>query len=242
MDEQSPNPIADLLTQTQRYFSFQKEVYGNEMIVTQPDIVKRFADSFQVSSLEEFYQSIKTCQKCALSQSRTHFVFGAGNPNANLMLIGEAPGREEDLKGKPFVGQAGQLLDKILKAIDFNRKEIFIANILKCRPPQNRDPLPEEITICFSYLQKQIELIRPRIILILGRIAAHTLLRTEASLTSLRDKTHSFQNIPALVTYHPAALLRNPQWKKFVWEDVQKLRKMYDEIVKDKPKWQPPKR
>jgi len=241
MNEGSQNSFADLLTQTCKYFSFQKEVYGEEMILSQPDLMQTVMNIIQGGSLEGFRASIAMCQKCALSKSRTHFVFGAGNPDANLMLIGEAPGREEDLQGEPFVGKAGQLLDKILKAIDFERREVFITNILKCRPPQNRDPLPEEISLCFSCLQKQIEIIKPKIILILGRIAAHTLLRSEASLTSLRSQTHAFQNIPAIVTYHPAALLRNPQWKKFVWEDVQTVRKLYDEIVKDKPKWQPSK-
>lgn len=242
MDDRLKNDFADLLTQTHRYFSFQKEIYGDELLVSQPELIPTFSDSIQGGSLEGFSSSIRECQRCALSQNRTHFVFGTGNPNANLMLIGEAPGREEDLKGEPFVGQAGQLLDKILKAIDFERREVYIANILKCRPPQNRDPLPEEITICFPYLQKQIKLIKPQIILILGRIAAQTLLKTDAPLTSLRKQTYKFQNIPAFVTFHPAALLRNPQWKKMVWEDVQVLRKLYDEMVKDKPKWQPLKR
>jgi uracil-DNA glycosylase family 4 len=168
-------------------------------------------------------------------------VFGTGNPNAELMLIGEAPGREEDLQGEPFVGKAGQLLDKILAAIAFKRSEIYIGNILKCRPPQNRDPLPEEMALCIPYLFQQIHLIQPKIILALGRIAAHQLLRTTASLGSLRGTIHDFQGISLIVTFHPAALLRNPHWKKPVWEDVQMLRKHYDEQVGDKSPWKPPK-
>jgi uracil-DNA glycosylase family 4 len=192
--------------------------------------------------LDAFYQSIKTCEKCALAKTRTHFVFGTGNPNAAFMLIGEAPGRDEDLQGEPFVGKAGQLLDKILAAIEFKRSEVYIANILKCRPPQNRDPLPEEVALCMPYLLRQIDMIQPKIILALGRIAAHHLLRTSTSLTRLRGSVHDFEGISVIVTFHPAALLRNPHWKKPVWEDVQMLRKLYDEKVGEKPPWNPQKR
>jgi len=148
------------------------------------------------------------------------------------MLIGEAPGAEEDKKGEPFVGRAGQLLNKILKSINFQREEVFIANILKCRPPGNRDPLAEEVVQCEPYLHQQIKLIQPKIILSLGRISGQTLLQTKGSLTSLRGKLHNYQGIPMIVTFHPAALLRNPQWKYPTWDDVRYLRKVFEAINK----------
>ena len=157
-------------------------------------------------------------------------MFGVGNPNAEVVLIGEAPGADEDAQGEPFVGRAGQLLNKILEAIHFKREEVYICNILKCRPPNNRDPLPEEVEQCEPYLWKQLELIKPKIILCLGRISAQVLLKTTDTLTKLRESVHDYRGIPLIVTYHPAALLRNPNWKRPAWEDVQKLRKMYDEM------------
>ena len=180
--------------------------------------------------LGNFYRQIKDCTKCRLGSLRKNFVFGTGSPDARILLIGEAPGRDEDLQGEPFVGRAGQLLNKILKAINFEREEVYIANILKCRPPENRDPLPDEIEFCEPYLKKQIDIIKPDIILALGRISGQTLLRTKSSLKDLRQKIHFYQNIRLLVTYHPAALLRNPQNKRPTWEDVQLLRRIYDEI------------
>lgn len=179
-------------------------------------------------SLEQF---ICTCTKCALGHTRTKFVFGVGNPNADLVLVGEAPGAEEDAQGEPFVGRAGQLLNKILEAIRFRREDVYICNILKCRPPNNRDPLPDEVALCEPYLWKQLELIRPKVILCLGRIAAQVLLKTSESLTSLRGRVHDYRGIRLMVTYHPAALLRNPNWKRPAWEDVQKLRRLYDELT-----------
>ncbi len=186
-----------------------------------------------INTLEELYAEIHTCERCPLGKTRTKFVFGKGNPDADLMLIGEAPGADEDRLGEPFVGRAGKLLTDILKAINFSRDEVYIANILKCRPPNNRDPLPSERETCMPYLMKQIELIKPKIILCLGRIAATTLLGTKLSLTKMRGEVYDFRGIKLMVTYHPAALLRNPQWKRPVWEDVQKLRKLYEEIVEN---------
>ncbi len=184
-------------------------------------------------SLDELYGEIHDCKMCPLGTSRIKFVFGDGNPNADIMLIGEAPGAEEDKAGIPFVGRAGKLLNDILKAINLSREEIYIANILKCRPPKNRDPKPEERELCMPYLIKQIELIKPKMILCLGRIAANTLLGTNDSLTKLREKVHEFHGITMMATFHPAALLRNPNWKRPVWEDVQKFRKIYDEKLKE---------
>ena len=173
---------------------------------------------------------ICTCMKCPLGRTRTNFVFGTGNPAATLMIIGEAPGADEDAQGEPFVGRAGQLLNKILEAIHFKREEVYIGNILKCRPPNNREPQADEIDQCEPHLWKQLELLKPKIIVCLGRVAGQTLLRTTASLGELRGKVHSYRGIKLVVTYHPAALLRNPNWKKPTWEDVQWIRKMYDEM------------
>jgi DNA polymerase len=145
------------------------------------------------------------------------------------MIVGEAPGADEDAQGLPFVGRAGQLLTKILEAIQLSRDEVFICNILKCRPPNNRKPLVSETDECEPYLWKQIELIRPRFILAVGLTAANTLLRNKASMSALRGSTHDYHGIPMIVTYHPAALLRNPEWKVHTWEDVKLLRRLYDE-------------
>ncbi len=232
----------DIVGETHRYLRQQRDLFGEELYLPRNDVLTFESQNKSDVSLDAFYQSIKTCEKCALAKTRTHFVFGTGNPNAAFMLIGEAPGRDEDLQGEPFVGKAGQLLDKILAAIEFKRSEVYIANILKCRPPQNRDPLPEEVALCMPYLLRQIDMIQPKIILALGRIAAHHLLRTSTSLTRLRGSVHDFEGISVMVTFHPAALLRNPHWKKPVWEDVQMLRKWYDEKVGDKPPWNPQKR
>jgi DNA polymerase len=182
------------------------------------------------ADIVDLNKQICNCLKCGLGKTRIKFVFGVGNPNADLMVIGEAPGADEDEQGEPFVGRAGQLLTKILEAIQFKREEVYIANILKCRPPNNRKPNPDEVEQCEPYLIKQIELIKPKLILCVGLTAAHTLLKTEESLTSLRASVHNYHGVPTFVTYHPAALLRNPNWKKPTWEDVQKLRKMYDEL------------
>ncbi len=176
-------------------------------------------------------QAINTCLKCGLGKTRTKFVFGVGNPKAEAVVVGEAPGADEDAQGEPFVGRGGQLLNKILESIHFKREEVFICNILKCRPPNNRDPQPEEIELCEPYLWKQLELIKPKIILCVGRIAGQSLLKTNASLSVLRGKVHDYRGIPLMVTYHPAALLRNPNWKRPCWEDVQQFRKLYEELT-----------
>lgn len=190
------------------------------------------------SNLGDLNAAICNCLKCPLGQTRTKFVFGVGNPNADLVFVGEAPGADEDLQGEPFVGRAGQLLNKILEAIHFKREEVYICNILKCRPPNNREPQPDEIDLCEPHLWKQLELIKPKIIVCLGRVAGQTLLRTTETLTNLRGKIHNYRGIKLVVTYHPAALLRNPNWKKPTWEDVQWVRKMYDEM-KAEPGSQP---
>jgi DNA polymerase len=185
----------------------------------------------ETSTLEALDTAIHDCLRCPLGQTRTKFVFGVGDPAATLMIIGEAPGADEDLQGEPFVGRAGQLLNKILEAIHFTREQVYICNILKCRPPGNRKPLQSEVEQCLPYLRKQIRLVRPKLILCLGLTAAETLLDTTESLTKLRGKVLRFEGTPLMVTYHPAALLRNPNWKRPTWEDVQAVRKLHDELV-----------
>lgn len=166
-----------------------------------------------------------------IDEARINTVFGVGDPHANLLIIGEAPGADEDRQGEPFVGRAGQLLTKILAAINFAREDVYIANILKSRPPNNRDPLPEEVEAHIPLLYKQIALIQPKIILCVGKTAGNGLLKRRSSLGALRGKFHDYYGISLMVTYHPAALLRNPQWKRATWEDVKLLRTRYDQMV-----------
>lgn len=187
------------------------------------------APAADTGDLESFRAAICECQKCPLGATRTKFVFGVGNPHADVMFIGEAPGADEDRLGEPFVGRAGKLLDKILAAIDFDRSQVYIANILKCRPPGNRDPQPEEMDTCFPYLEQQIRMIQPKFICCLGRIAAQRMLETKAPLGKLRGRWFEKFGVQVMVTYHPAALLRFPEYKHDTWEDVQRLRKAYDE-------------
>lgn len=182
------------------------------------------------TTLEELRALCEQSEELKTDLEGTNLVFGVGNPNADLMIVGEAPGYNEDQQGEPFVGQAGQLLDKIMGAIDFKRDDIYIANILKHRPPNNRDPKPEERQRSLPFLLRQIEIIDPKLILCVGRVAATTLLDKETSLGSLRQKFHEFHGRELMATYHPAALLRNQKWKRPTWEDVQLLRKRYDEL------------
>ncbi len=179
------------------------------------------ADEDKATSLGAVRKQLGDCQRCPLGSSRKNLVFGTGNPNARLMFVGEAPGRDEDLQGKPFVGKAGQLLTRIINAIGLDRKDVYIANILKCRPPGNRDPLPEEIVACEPFLIKQLEVIKPKIVIALGTFAAQTLLKTTEAISRLRGRFHLYQGIKLMPTYHPAYLLRNPQKKRDVWEDMQ---------------------
>ena len=168
------------------------------------------------------------CEKCGLCRTRTQVVFGTGAARTRVLFIGEAPGADEDKKGEPFVGRAGKLLDQIIDAVGFDREQIYIANILKCRPPNNRDPQPDEIEACTPYLEKQIELLQPRIICALGKFAGQFLTgRPKATMGALRGTLAEYKGIPVLPIYHPAALLRNPGWKRQVWEDVQILRAEY---------------
>lgn len=164
------------------------------------------------------------CFRCGLSQGRQNVVFGSGNREADLMFIGEGPGAQEDLQGLPFVGPAGALLTRIIAAIEMQRGEVYICNMVKCRPPNNRDPAPEEVSACRPFLERQIDLVRPKAIVALGRVAAQALLGTSESLGRLRGRWHTVSDVPTRVTYHPAALLRNAQWKRPTWEDMQIVR------------------
>jgi uracil-DNA glycosylase family 4 len=178
-------------------------------------------------ALVTLYNENKTCTACGLFATRRHFVFGSGNAHARLMVVGEAPGADEDEQGLPFVGKAGELLTKMLSAVKLDRKEdAFIANVLKCRPPENRTPDSAEVRACKHILLSQIDIIKPHVILLLGRIAAHCLLDTKASIAVLRTQEHRVAGIPAYVTYHPASLLRNEEYKRPAWEDMQKLKRV----------------
>jgi DNA polymerase len=174
----------------------------------------------QAGSLADIATLVAACRKCGLCDARTNTVPGEGPATARLVVVGEGPGRTEDETGRPFVGKAGELLTKILAAIDLPREQVFICNVVKCRPPENRLPQYDEIAACVPYLYRQIELVKPKVILAMGGTAAQTLLNTKQSLGSLRNQIHRFRGIPLLVTYHPAALLRNPNWKRPTWDDV----------------------
>jgi uracil-DNA glycosylase len=185
----------------------------------------------KLNSLEEIAATVASCRRCPLYASATNPVPGSGNPDADFMIVGEAPGANEDAQGVPFVGQAGQLLTKIIGAINLTRDDVFIANVLKHRPPGNRNPLPEEVTACSPYLVRQIELVRPKVLLALGTFAAQTLLETKLTIGKLRGQVHRYYGVPLIVTYHPAALLRNPAWKRPTWEDVQLARRILDRAL-----------
>lgn len=176
--------------------------------------------------LKQIRSEMGDCRLCRLHKGRTHLVFGVGNPSAKLMFIGEGPGRDEDLKGEPFVGRAGQLLTKIIEAMGYKRSDVYIANVVKCRPPENRNPEPDEIETCIPFLKKQIETIAPKAIICLGKFAAQSVLGTGEPITKLRGKMGEYDGIPVMPTYHPAYLLRNPDAKKVVWEDVKKVMKL----------------
>ena len=182
------------------------------------------APSLVASNLEELRAAIGDCRRCKLCSGRTHLVFGVGNPRATLMFVGEGPGRDEDLQGEPFVGRAGQLLtDIITKGIGLRREDVYIANVVKCRPPDNRNPEPDEVAACEPFLKKQIELISPEIIVGLGKFAVQTLLQSKMPITKLRGNWHTYHGIKLMPTFHPAYLLRNPADKKLVWEDIKKV-------------------
>jgi DNA polymerase len=186
------------------------------------------SDIMRHGSLESIAKAVKACTRCPLYKTANNGVPGEGDPKAKLVCVGEAPGANEDETGKPFVGQAGQLLTKILAAVDLTREEVFITNVVKHRPPGNRNPTPGEIEACSPYLVRQLELIKPKVIVAFGTFAAQTLLNTKTPIGKLRGEVHRYHGIPLVVTYHPAALLRNPSWKRPTWEDVKLARRILD--------------
>mgnify|MGYP001342185409 CR=1 FL=1 len=202
---------------------------GPGMTVHPPTSGALVAELNPIETLDAVAAHIAGCRRCQLCETRTNTVPGEGNPQATLMLVGEGPGETEDQTGRPFVGRAGQLLDQMLAAIDCPRSSVFIANIVKCRPPGNRKPLPEESAACLPYLHRQIALVRPRVLLALGGTAADALLGGKQTLGSMRLQVHRYGTTPLIVTYHPAALLRNPNWKKLAWDDVRIARQLLDQ-------------
>lgn len=191
---------------------------------TVDDLFTDHGASLQATTLDELRDAMGDCQRCKLCTGRTHIVFGVGNPRARLMFVGEGPGRDEDLQGEPFVGRAGQLLtDIITKGIGIQRADVYICNVVKCRPPDNRNPEPDEVAACEPFLKKQIELVRPKIIIGLGKFAVQTLLQSTVPISKLRGNWHSYHGIKLMPTFHPAYLLRNPADKRLVWDDIKKV-------------------
>ena len=199
---------------------------------TNVESVKKVVPVVLSQELEALKQQVAVCQNCDLHKTRTQTVFGVGNPNADWLIIGEAPGADEDKQGEPFVGRAGKLLNAMLLAIGLQREQVFIANILKCRPPNNRDPKPEEVFACESYLRQQIGLIKPKVILAVGRIAAQNLLKVDTPIGKMRGNRYELpdSDLPVFVTYHPAYLLRSPREKRKVWEDLKTAMRAYREL------------
>jgi DNA polymerase len=214
----------------QRYLKQTQDLFGDDLYLTNRFTVNTETSENNISgSLTDFENKVNTCQKCSLGQTRNQFVFGVGDPHANLLLVGEAPGAEEDRLGEPFVGRAGKLLDKILAAIQRSRhNDVYICNVLKCRPPGNRDPLQSEVAECEGYLIDQIRLIKPKLIVALGRVAGKTLLKMDLPLKAMRGTQYDYHGTPLIVTYHPAALLRNEGLKYNTWEDFKWIRTFLD--------------
>jgi uracil-DNA glycosylase family 4 len=231
-----PAPAAPLVTEptavdaagTAKWKKGAPPIPGPGMTVLSPTPVLLGNDLGALDSLEAVAERIRTTYCCELCPHRTRAVPGEGNPEAKLVLVGEGPGANEDATGRPFVGAAGRLLDTILDAIEVPRPSVYITNIVKCRPPQNRKPLPDEIAACIPYLYRQLDLIAPKVIMAMGGTAGEALLGVRKSLGDLRGKVHTFNGIPLVVTYHPAALLRNPNWKKPTWDDVRIARQLLD--------------
>jgi DNA polymerase len=222
---------AELVKQTRAFLEAQREL-GLDLLpgrpggqpAKQPPSERELLLS-KTLTLKEIRGILGECTRCKLHPHRTQIVFGVGNPKADLVFVGEAPGADEDAQGEPFVGRAGQLLTRMIEAIGLKREEVYICNVIKCRPPNNRTPEPDEIAACEPFLLAQLKAINPKLICTLGGIAVQTLLKTKAPLSKLRGKFHDYQGIPLLVTYHPAYLLRNPGEKRAAWQDLQLLQK-----------------
>ncbi len=219
-----------LVAQIRDFFRQQQELYGDDIFLDfNPQELGLSSSEKKRIKLLSLYFQVKECHHCQLAKTRKQLVFGSGDSTSPILLIGEAPGATEDEQGRPFVGEAGKLLDKILAAIKLTRSEVFVTNVVKCRPPANRDPQPEEITACASILKQQVDILQPKFILILGRIAAQSLLKTTQPLRELRGQAVDLFEAKAVVTYHPAALLREPGLKRSTWEDVQLFQQLFKE-------------
>jgi uracil-DNA glycosylase len=218
--------IWEVIVDLKSYLHYLKEMGIDELPMSEEHRKVTTPDPALLQSgptLEDVRNELGDCRRCKLHRTRKTLVFGEGNPKATLMFVGEGPGYDEDVQGRPFVGKAGQLLTKIIQSIQFQREDVYIANIVKCRPPQNRNPEPDEIRTCSPFLLRQIQAVQPRIICALGTFAAQTLLNTTASITALRGRIHHQAGIKVIPTYHPAFLLRNPNKKREVWEDMKRL-------------------
>ena len=221
--------LKDVIDSVKAYIELDRASGISEFFVDQKnsDGVKLTACGLKPTSndLKSLQREVSNCKRCSLHKTRRNIVFGSGNPEAELMFVGEAPGEDEDRQGLPFVGRAGQLLTKIIEAMGLKRSDVYIANILKCRPPNNRPPLPAEIEECEDVLKRQIDIIKPKVICTLGKFASQTLLRTETSISALRGNFKEYNAILLMPTFHPAYLLRNPNDKKLVWADMKKIMK-----------------
>jgi uracil-DNA glycosylase family 4 len=222
--DRSVEPDArDLRSQLANYLRLV-ELSGTREIVMAPSRASGQASpGVECGSLRDLEREILDCRRCGLSEGRTNVVFGEGTPSSGIMFIGEGPGAEEDRTGRPFVGRAGALLTRIIQAMGLERRDVYIANVVKCRPPGNRDPEPDEISRCLPYLEKQVDLIRPRVICALGRVAAQTLVGERNGISSLRGRFFDYRGIKLMPTFHPAACLRQPSSKRLVWEDIKKV-------------------
>ena len=228
MPEQLINDICNTLAASRSHIEYLKDLGFEDLLEGPPtgesDCQSRLLHpSCLTETLENIRSELDNCQRCGLGATRNKVVFGVGNPNSNLIFVGEAPGKDEDLQGEPFVGEAGQLLDKILCAIGLTREEIYICNVLKCRPPNNRDPRPDEVATCETFLARQVTAISPQVIVALGRFAVHSLLKVNTPISRIRGEWQSYRGIPLMPTYHPAYLLRNPESKRDVWEDMKEV-------------------
>jgi uracil-DNA glycosylase len=224
MDEKVYEMISDLKS----YLGYLKEMGIFFLPASENSSEKTIPSG--ILTLADVRKELGDCERCKLHRTRRTIVFGEGNEEASLMLIGEAPGYDEDVQGRPFVGKAGQLLTKILQSINLPREEVYITNIVKCRPPQNRNPQPDEIQSCNPFLVKQITVVEPKIICALGSFSAQTLLKTDTKITALRGKLFDLEGIKVIPTYHPAFLLRNPERKREVWEDMKKIAELIQPI------------
>jgi DNA polymerase len=220
--------LKEVVEAVKAYIELERESGMEEFPAARP-IYRTAAPGVEdLPGLDILKDKVLKCEACELSRTRLNVVFGSGNPNAALMFIGEAPGEEEDIQGLPFVGRAGQLLTKIIEAMGLKRSDVYIANILKCRPPNNRAPLPAEILACRDNVRAQIRAINPKAICTLGKFASQTLLKTETPISALRGKFYEYDGIKVMPTFHPAYLLRNPNDKKLVWEDMKKIKKLLE--------------